>query len=323
MNTRDWQRLSQVLALLLVVILGAAAIVVFLRPGSPSETPTPSNIAVGSPSGSPEETPSPSASPSPTVKPTRTPKPSKSPRATASPTGLETLGPSPSGEPPESLPPNATPTPRPTPSPKARTITLVGVGFDSSAATTPTKRQIGFDTDGPGDVSVKLIKDNGGTVHFCLQRVGGSATCIDADHGTLNGTTSASGKTSWVVTGLATGAVTPIASVRVSFSAQHPNVSVSGFRFQGTENTGFNGIEADIDQGAGPVKVRGTLTSPHPWQVKLIDSGTLAVIGNQTGTGTSLSLQADTTPRDLHLSVKGTELFTDQEVFLDATVRWQ
>ena len=74
----------------------------------------------------------------------------------------------------------------------------------------------------------------------------------------------------------------------ITFAALHPNVSVSDFRFQGTENQGFNGIEADLNNGAGTIKVRGTITSAHPWRVRLID-GDFNQVANQTGSGTQIA----------------------------------
>jgi hypothetical protein len=312
MSSRNWQQLSQGLALVLVLLVGAAAIVAFLRPGTAGPTPPPTGIAFVSPSPT-DPLNGPSVGPSKTPKPPKTPKPS----------------------------PTSTPTPRPTPTPvasettapetaapsesgvvPARSVRFVGLGFDSTAATTPKAREIDFDTDGPGTVTVKLTKTTAGTVHFCLQRVGGSQTCVDDDHANLNGNTSASGKTSWIVTGIGTGADSPIADVVVNFGALHPNVSVTDFRFQGTENQGFNGVEADLNNGSGTIKVRGTITSAHPWRVRLVDAD-FNQVATQQATGTAIALQQDTTTSDLHLSIAGTELLTNEEVFLDATIRWQ
>lgn len=312
MSSRNWQQVSQVLALLLVVLVGAAAIVAFLRPGAPQTTPPPSGIALVSPTPT-DPLNGPSVGPSKTPKPPKTPKPS--PTSTPTPRPTPTPGSSETSPPSSSQPSKSAVTVPP------RSIRFVGLGFDSTAATTPTARQIGFDTDGPGTVTAKLTKTTAGDVHFCLQRVGSAQTCVDDDHANLSGTTSASGKTSWVVSGIGTGGDSPIADVVINFGALHPNVSVTGFRFQGTTNEGFNGVEADLNNKAGTIKVRGTITSTHPWRIRLLLN--VNQVGIQTGTGTQLSFQTDTTTPDLHLSVAGTELVSDVEVFLDATIRWQ
>src|SRR5262245_9344713 len=148
MSSRDWQRLSQVLALLLVVLVGAAAIVAFLRPGTPAATTPPSNIAVVPTPSDPVDGPTATTGPTRTPKPPKTPKPTQTqtptPRPTRTPGSSETTAPSTArpSEPGVTVP--------------ARSIRFVGLGFDSTAATTPKARQIGFDTDGPGSVNVKL-----------------------------------------------------------------------------------------------------------------------------------------------------------------------
>src|SRR5690349_15368602 len=106
MSSRDWQRISQVLALLLVVLVGAAAIVAFLKPGTPAATAPPSNIAV-------VPTPTDPLSPPPTVGPTKTPKPPKTPKPTAT----------------------STPTPRPTATPGASETSVPPTSRPSDAVT--------------------------------------------------------------------------------------------------------------------------------------------------------------------------------------------
>src|SRR5690348_9437093 len=87
MSSRDWQRISQVLALLLVVLVGAAAIVAFLKPGTPAATAPPSSVAVvptptdplNGPSVGPSKTPKPPKTPKPTSTATATPRPTPTP----------------------------------------------------------------------------------------------------------------------------------------------------------------------------------------------------------------------------------------------------
>src|SRR3954452_10360475 len=178
MSSRSWQRLSQVLALLLVLLVGAAAIVAFVKPGTPAATPPPSNIAVVSPTPTEPPTESPTSTPGPS----RTPKPPKSPKptATATPTPRPTATPGSSETSDPSTPRPSEPVVVP-----ARKIQFVGLGFDSTAATTPKARTINFDTDGPGAVTAKLSKATASDLHFCLQRVGGSQSCQDGDRAAL------------------------------------------------------------------------------------------------------------------------------------------
>src|SRR6478736_111252 len=125
MSSRDWQRISQVLALLLVVLVGAAAIVAFLKPGTPAATTPPSNIAVVPTPTDPLNGPS--------VGPSKTPKPPKSPKPTATSTPTPRATPT-----PDSSETAAPPTSRPSDSAAVppRTIRFVGLGFDGAAATT-------------------------------------------------------------------------------------------------------------------------------------------------------------------------------------------
>jgi hypothetical protein len=326
MSSSNWQRTSQVLALLLVVLVGAAAFVVIFRSGQPAATPTPtpSAIALSSPTTTVTETssPSPIPTPTPTARPTHTPRPTRTPRPTPTPI-TETPSPMPTPTPP----PLSTPRPSAAAVP-VRAIRFVGLGFDGAAAATPTQRTISFLTDGPGTVTARLYKTSAGSVHFCLSREGGSGTCQDADHAALSGTTNSSGQTSWVVTGIGTGAPSPIADVRITFQAEHPSVTIGGFRFQGTENEGYNGVEADFDTGGGKstVRVRGSLSGgPAPWEIRLINSGSplLPVISDQTGAGTSLSFAAETGAQSVHLSINNRQLISNHEIFLSAVIRWQ
>ena len=170
MSSRSWQRLSQVLALLLVVLVGAAAIVAFTRSGHARRHAATDEHRRGlaDPDRSAERA-------AERIGPSRTPKPPKTPRptATSTPTPRPTATP---GSSETSAPSTSRPS-EPTAVP-ARSIQFVGLGFDSTAATTPKARTIDFDTDGPGTVTAKLTKTSSGDVHFCLQRVGGSRRCV-------------------------------------------------------------------------------------------------------------------------------------------------
>jgi hypothetical protein len=322
-----WQRVSQVLAVLLVVLVGAAAAVVLLRPPqNPLSTPGPTLIAAGSPSPrlTPKASipasalPSASAEPSEEPSPSPTEEPSPSPTLEASPSPTAEASPSPTVEP--------TPTAVPTIAPTAplRAITFLSVGFDGENASTQTQRVWNFRSEGPGSVTARLFKTTEGLVHFCLGRRDETPTCVDDDKAFLIATTEDSGKTAWTVTAIGMGPAAPIADVKLLFRTSRPIVTIDGFRFQGVENSGYNGIEAEFDvDDQDDFRVDGEWEgAPRPWHAQLADVESGETIVDDSGTGNDLRLETPLGPRTVHLSITNTEEFADQEVFLHAQIRW-
>ena len=318
MSNRDWQRVSQVLAVLLVVLVALAALVVVMRPssGTSNATPPPTQTAVVSPGGSATPSRSPGASASPGASPSASAPPSPSPSLEASPSPSPELSPSPS--------PSASLTPVPTAPGVA--IRFLGLGFDSTTASNPTARTITFKTDGPGEVAAHMTRTSQGNVRLCLARRNRVPICAESNKIDLTDTTDAPGRSTWTVTGIGTDASSPSADLRIVFRSLTPSVTLDGFRFQGVQNQGYNGVEADLDVTSGTVHADGQWDgSPVPWHALLTDPATSETLGEASDQGNNLVLNAavtaDTTRR-VHLSLTNTEDVASQDVFLHAVINW-
>jgi hypothetical protein len=319
-SNRDWQRVSQFLGVLLVLLVAAAAAVVLLRPNStpagvsptptrlasvspsPSRTPRPTaSVASPSDGATPSAEPSPEPTPTPTDAPTPTPKPEITPTPTASPTATPTLE----------------------PTAPERSIRFIGLGFDGPTSVAPTARTITFRSEGPGQVLARLYRASEGRVRFCLTRKGGTGTCVESDHGTLIGSTEASGKTVWTVTAIGTAGVAPTADVRLVFRTTDPRLTLEGFRFEGTDRPGYNGIEAELLSEEGDFRIDADWDGPErPWRAQLVDADGGGTVAETEGTGNDLRLESPVGATRLHLSVTNTEALSDQPVFLHAQIRW-
>jgi hypothetical protein len=327
MTNHDWQRVSQVLGILLVILVAGAAFVVFTRPSgsSPGATPSPTRIAVASPSGSslPTGSRAPSASASPGASPSVSAEPS--PSESIEPSASPSLSPSPELSPSPSPSESPSPSPSPTIGPTAPTVSIrfLDVGFDTEAATTKTARSITFKSEGPGQVAVHLAHVSEGHVQLCLQRGSSAPQCQESDKVDLLDSTDAPGKITWTVTGLGVGGGSPIGDLRLVFRSSKPAVTIDGFRFQGTQNTGYNGVEAEFDVAGGNVHADGHWDgAQRPWRTSLTDTATGASLFDGSGSGNDLLLDAGVSAGRVHISLTNTEDFSDQEVFLHAVIRW-
>ena len=320
MSNRDWQRVSQVLAVLLVVLVGVAAIVVVTRPssgpGGPTPSPTLTALASAGRSPAPSGSPSPGASASPVPSPSDSTAPSPSPSIEPS----ASLSPSPEISPSPSSSASLTPTA------PGVAIRFRALGFDSTSASPPVARTITFKTDGPGEVAAHLARTSAGNVRLCLARRNRTPTCAESNKIDLVDSTDAPGRSTWTVTGVGTDASSPSADLRIVFRSLTPSVTLDGFRLQGIQNPGYNGVEADLDVNSGTVHAEGTWDSPQiGWSATLTDPATSETLGNATGHGTDLLLDAAvtaTTPRRVHLSLINTDPLADQSVILHAVINW-
>lgn len=323
MTNRGWQRISQVLGVLLVVLVAAAAVVVLTRPSPAGRTASPTRLAAisANPSAGASASPKPSASArasasaSPAISPSASPKPSPSPSPQI------TASPSASATPSVSATPSASATIAPTAPIVA--IRFKGLGYDGQSAATQTPRTITFRSEGPGQVGAHLGRTSGGDVRLCLGRKGSTQTCIEANKADLTDASAVPGKVIWVVTAIGIGPASPIADLRIVFRSTKPGVTLDGFRFQGTQNPGYNGVEADFDVGTGSVHATGQWGGAvRSWRATLTDPQAGGALGDASGRGNDLLLDAAVTPRRVHLSLTNTELLAAQEVFLHAVIRW-
>lgn len=168
-----------------------------------------------------------------------------------------------------------------------------------------------------------MSRTSAGNVRLCLARRGHTPTCAESDKIDLSDTTDAPGRTTWTVTGIGTDASSPMADLRIVFRSLSPAVTLDGFRFQGVQNPGYNGVEADLDVGSGSVHTDGHWDGPQrSWHAQLTDPATSETLGDATGQGNDLLLDATVTTRRVHLSLTNTEDVADQDVFLHAVISW-
>lgn len=276
MTEAQWRTVAIVLAVVLVGLVGVI-FVTGLPGGTTGSTPAPSAASAapstGAASGSPAVSAEPSVSPSATG--------STAPSASAS-TG-----------------PSASPTAQPTAA--FAQITFTDFRLDANADPDGKARTLTFKTDGPGTVTAKLTaKSPQGTARFCL-RVGASAPlCRNWSSGTLKGTTSAKGQTTFVVTLRGVGIATPTVDLALTFRSRTPSVTVTNARFDGTASDakGYNGLNgrAKIRSG-GEISVRADWGGkPFDYTYALVDLAEPSAGGVFPGNGTGIDRTDPATP---------------------------
>ena len=213
------RRAIGVMGTLLVVVLGATALVMLSRGGS---------------GGSASVTASPSASRGAAA--SRSASPSAAPSIST----------------PPSLAPSAAPSPSPTPVPvPTATLTFLALRLDATDDPAGQDRVITFTSDGPSTMSVRLVsRSSKGTTHMCFRVGAKELGCKDWSKGTFNGKTSQA-HTNWRVTIRGSGTATPVVDVTVTYQAVAPKVKIAHARFNGTADPGLNGIGVHIVPRAG------------------------------------------------------------------------
>jgi hypothetical protein len=218
------RRVVGVMGALLVVVLGATALLMVSRggsggAGSGAASATPSGL----PSGSGSAVASATASPAdgPPIDASQSPGPSIAPSAASA-----------------SAVPSASVAPVP-----AATLTFVGLKLDAEADPGGEDRVITFTSDGKGKVSVKLVSQTPqGTTHMCFRAGTKELGCEDWSKGTFNGTTTQA-HTNWRVTVRGSGVATPVVDVTVTYQVVKPTVKIANARFNGTAEPELNGIQ--------------------------------------------------------------------------------
>jgi hypothetical protein len=235
MTEERWRSVAIVLAVVLVLLV-ALTFWTSLPPGEGSATARPSSA--GAASDNPGS-PSAPASPSEAASASPTDSPSASPSASAS--GTANAG--------------------------VAQVTFSGFKLDAMDDPAGKARTFTFKTDGSGNVQAKLArKSPQGTTRFCLKVGATKPLCRNWSSGTLTGTTSATGQTTFVVTLIGVNIATPTVDLSLSFRARMPSVTLTNGRFDGTGSGGYNGQ-------SGKVKVRslGTITVKTSWGTEPTD----------------------------------------------------
>ena len=229
MTEERWRSVAIVLAVVLVLLV-ALTFATSLPIGESNPTARPSSAAAASASPG-----SPSASASQTATGSPSPSASTSASPSASASGTANAG--------------------------VAQVTFSGFKLDAMDDPAGKARTFTFKTDGSGNVQAKLVtKSPQGTTRFCLKVGATKPLCRNWASGTLTGTTSAKGQTTFVVTLIGVNIATPTVDLSLSFRARMPSVTLTNGRFDGTGSDGYNGQ-------SGKVKVRslGTITVKASW----------------------------------------------------------
>jgi len=284
--------LGVVLVALVVVIVATS-----LPTGSPSPTAQPSGGSPGLASGTPAASSSAGA-------------PTEAPSVPAS----------------ASAAPTATPSPTIPPSAGLATVTFTDFKLDAASDSAGKARTFTFKTDGPGNVKATLsTKSPQGTSKFCLKVGGGSPVCRTLASGTLTGTTSAKGKTTFTVTLIGSGIATPTVGLTLSFRAREPSVALTNGRFDGASDVGYDGMRFRIKvRSGGSVATRASWgTTTFDYSYELVDPTNPGGAQTFTGNGTSMDRTDSVAPsRTWGVSLLNTSSASGR-VPLTMTVSWR
>ena len=199
--------------------------------------------------------------------------------------------------PPASPTPSASPTVPP--SAGLATITFTDFKLDADSDSSGKARTFTFKTDGPGSVKAKLTtKTPQGTTKFCLKVGSGKPVCRNFATGTLAGTTTAQGKTTFVVTLIGTGIATPTVDLNLSFRAKDPSVALTHGRFDGTSVEGYDGMRFRVKvRSGGSIATRATWGGkPFDYSYGLVDPTDPGGAKNFTGNATGIDRTDTVTP---------------------------
>ncbi len=252
--------------------------------------PTPSTIAIVSPSASPapSEATSPSAS-----RAVESPSPGESPSATVAPTAE----------------PSLTPTASPG---RPAVVTFTQLKLDASEDPNGLDRELHFQADGTGQVIARLssISPRGQTV-MCLKAPAKDLGCTTTADGQLTARHRGAA-TDYTLTLRGDGIAAPVVEVALTFPATQPEVTISNARFDGTQFPETNGIQVivtpRVDGQLGLLAEWGG--HPFLYEIDLTEQGgtgggTLSDQGPATRVNVALPVKA---PNPWKLVVQNTEM---------------
>lgn len=281
MTERTWRNLAVAMLVVLVLLVGAVTAMWLGGPGD-GDGATPTATAPG---GSATATSEPTSGPSGSVP---SPSPCCSEVPSASPSGSGSPGPSAS------------------PAVPVASVVLRGLGLDDPAGPQARQRVIVLASDGPGDMTVKLLSATGGKVAFCLvpgtlAKPLGEPACLKSGTGTLTGHSRTAKSFTWTITliGAADG-TTPAADLRITWRSNAPRLEIIDFRLQGVGSEPFNGVNMEL--GARPAAGRLTLAASwsdpvggdtHPFEATIVDAATGLTLDAAAGDGPAVELIAD------------------------------
>jgi hypothetical protein len=126
------------------------------------------------------------------------------------------------------------------------TLTFLGLKLDPTGPPDALARIVTFTSDGPGKISARVATSAGATpakTHMCLQVGAKVVGCNDITSGTFTGTTKQA-HANWQVTVQGTSTATPTVDLTLTFQSLVPSVKIEHARFDGTDFSDTNGIQA-------------------------------------------------------------------------------
>jgi hypothetical protein len=283
MNERGWQRLTVALGAVLAVLLGLTTVVILLPAGSGN--PRPASAAFASQAASPTIPGSSAASASPEASPSPLTSPSPPPAAAGVPVA---------------------------------TVVFRQMRLDAGIDPVGKARTITFSSDGPGTVTARVSNSSPlSSTRVCVAVTGRSSFCHNGSTGTVTRTTSGA-RTNWTVSLAGVGISTPTVDLTVTFRAAHPSLKLTGFRFDGSSQSGINGFVARIK-----TRAVGTLTLNANWGAKPFDYA--LNVGDVHSDGTGIAVKKSfrvTAPGSVQVTLANAQDPGVGRIDLTATVGW-
>lgn len=229
------------LGVVLIVMVGLA-VAMSLAPSSPPASSEPSpTISAAATTAPPSESPSAQASASPSAS-------QGEPSASASPSSPE---------------PSATGT-------AGVTATIRGLTLDGRDDPAGHDRRISFRTEGPADVSMRLVVSPPNAVDACLEVNAVQLYCTSGHAFTMTGETSRSNAT-WTLTLRGQHAETPKLDVALEFPAAEPTVTIEGAWFDGAARPDYNGVVFEISPREPAVSISATWDGSQPYRLTITE----------------------------------------------------
>jgi hypothetical protein len=176
-------------------------------------------------------------------------------------------------------------------------VTIRDMGLDRAVDVTGVQRRAQFFVDGPSLISARLSGVSVGKVRMCLQREAQDPQreCINVRSGTLSRAVFDAGQTEWSVTLIGLSQNFAYATLTIEFNALSPNLQLKNFRFNGTNDPHYNGLELSLGtEAAGTLGFHAEFAgaqSSYQWHLNVANDD-LPVIDETGGPDESVSRSA-------------------------------
>lgn len=155
-------------------------------------------------------------------------------------------------------------------------MTFSGVGLDSAQSDSPRERFFTFATSASGPITAS-VRNTSASVRLCLGRGEPGSISDEACQTGQNAVVRADDAASatWTVTLTGTeGVDVPVTDLALTFASSEPEVTVAGFRFQGTAFAEYNGLAASVSAAAGLLELSAAWRGgSQPYRITIQDDG--------------------------------------------------